>query len=463
MKQYIIPGVVFSLLTAAYFFMPDINISAAYAVTFEEECRVCHGNTNDRHHLLVNSPIGDPDSAPFADPPGSFDCFSCHDVDCSTGVCDTNVYRDCSFCHGFTSHGDQHDMTMTDSPDCLECHDNNVFTEHVSNRGLLCSVCHESPRQDVQDAIMRGMAGDIVYCSDCHEFTSHREQHESANTVCTACHQSNIQDTHNNKCDICHASINPIVIDAIDAGDIDCLACHMDPPHAESCMLCHSDRQFSDYIGESVSIHDEHKEKVICGICHEIPQTLDIGPQNNACGSLCHGSESYNSFREIHREHMPIFDNLPNPYYWCHGLSVPQRPENVCRLCHSDESGGSEAAHDEHAEKFDCTACHETVAGFGPDVRFDAGRQVCSYCHSPESDGAQKVHDEHVFGKAQCYVCHGDSDVYAAFRGDKDCTICHDPERGNPQSVHKKHAGNAVMCTVCHSIVPPNVDGIQGY
>ncbi len=447
------------------------GIDTAYALPTAADCRLCHDNpdiveppTNvDRHHLLYGTPIGDPNSAPFADPPADFDCFSCHAVDCSTGVCNVSVERDCTVCHGAVTHEEQHDMTMTNSPDCLECHVDNVVTEHVTNRGLLCSICHDSLRQDVQDAIIRGINGEIIFCSDCHGFTSHREQHESTNSVCTACHQRNLQDTHNNNCGLCHESTIPEVINAINSGNTDCYACHIAQPHAESCEICHSDKRFSDYIGRSVSIHDKHKDRVICGICHEIPQSIDFGSQNNACGNLCHGGKDYDRFQDIHKKHMGKFNIMPNPCNWCHGLSVPQRPDNICLLCHRDESGGSDVAHDKHAEKFDCTACHESVTGFGPDVRFDASRQVCRFCHSPESDGPRKVHNKHVFDEAQCYVCHGDSNVYASFRGDKDCTICHYTKSGSFQRVHKKHAGNQMMCTVCHSIVPPNVEGIQGY
>ncbi len=58
-----------------------------------------------------------------------------------------------------------------------------------------------------------------------------------------------------------------------------------------------------------------------------------------------------------------------------------------------------------HAERFDCTVCHESLAELGPDVRFDPTRQVCTVCHDPRNGGAWQVHDKHVMGKAQCYAC----------------------------------------------------------
>ncbi len=108
----------------------------------EADCRLCHENPDqfpvkpesipDRHHLLVGTPIGDPNSAPFDDPPGDFDCFSCHDVDCSTGVCDINVYRDCLFCHEqIANEASVHHLTATaQASDCVACHG-----DLVDNRG----------------------------------------------------------------------------------------------------------------------------------------------------------------------------------------------------------------------------------------------------------------------------------------------------------------------------------------
>ena len=106
----------------------------------EADCRICHENPDqfpvkdvsvpDRHHLLVGTPIGDPDSAPFANPPGNFDCFSCHDVDCSTGVCSINLYRDCMFCHHQVA-GDASVHHLTERAQggaCAYCHGDLVNT-----------------------------------------------------------------------------------------------------------------------------------------------------------------------------------------------------------------------------------------------------------------------------------------------------------------------------------------------
>ncbi len=128
----------------------------------ETDCRLCHENPDqfpvedetipDRHHLLVDTPVTvgtcsvsevqclpnagvecshlhdvcqGASVAPFPPlPGGTFTCFSCHDVDCSTGVCDINVYRDCLFCHEqISGNASVHHLTPTArGGDCVSCH-----------------------------------------------------------------------------------------------------------------------------------------------------------------------------------------------------------------------------------------------------------------------------------------------------------------------------------------------------
>jgi hypothetical protein len=56
------------------------------------ECRVCHGNTNDRHHLLVTGK--------------GYECLDCHDVLTETETFEVVVVRDCLVCHGMEVHPD---------------------------------------------------------------------------------------------------------------------------------------------------------------------------------------------------------------------------------------------------------------------------------------------------------------------------------------------------------------------
>jgi len=223
----------------------DTKVQGAIAIG-NTICSACHGVSSHRQvHESSN-----------------IDCTSCHqsnlqDTHSTCALCHkSNVpavenaisagNTNCSACHGVINHESRHDMTMTDTPDCLECHVNNVFTVHVTNQTLSCNVCHESSRQDVFDAITQGRDGETVYCSACHGVSSHRQAHESSNIDCTSCHQSNLQDTHST-CALCHKSNVPAVENAISAGNTDCRDCHsvegIHGTHYEivNCTDCHPD------------------------------------------------------------------------------------------------------------------------------------------------------------------------------------------------------------------------------
>ena len=62
----------------------------------------------------------------------------------------------CFDCHGDQGHDGAHDMTVLPEQSCEECHVANVFTEHVVNRQLTCSDCHDSTDPNVVAAIIDG-------------------------------------------------------------------------------------------------------------------------------------------------------------------------------------------------------------------------------------------------------------------------------------------------------------------
>ncbi len=244
----------------------------------EADCRLCHedplivdpGSIPDRHHLLVGTPIGDPNSAPFDDPPGNFECFSCHDVDCSTGVCDINVYRDCLFCHAqIAGDASVHHLTATaQGGDCVACHgdlvdnigdghqiplyDPSLVTPKPSDglgpngRGA-CNFCHASgtgdpvvPGTDIDTGVLvygnsathhnTGLGLDTTKCLWCHDVIPPTTAALSIRT-CEGCH--GFESLHNIQVDS-PAAANLGVIDpgAEDAywGHIgnndDCMGCH---------------------------------------------------------------------------------------------------------------------------------------------------------------------------------------------------------------------------------------------
>jgi hypothetical protein len=132
----------------------------------EADCRLCHENPDhfpvehesvpDRHHLIMNTSVNigtcsvsgtqcqpnagvdcpqgegvclNPSAAPFPPPPGgTYNCISCHDVNCSTGICNINLYRNCPICH-YQNIGETgaditvHHLTVNaQAGDCVFCH-----------------------------------------------------------------------------------------------------------------------------------------------------------------------------------------------------------------------------------------------------------------------------------------------------------------------------------------------------
>jgi hypothetical protein len=66
--------------------------------------------------------------------------------------------------------------------------------------------------------------------------------------------------------------------------------------------------------------------------------------------------------------------------------------------------------------------------------------------HSMNKESAQMT----GIGKTGCSVCHRDSNVNAALRGDKNHAAWHDLKSAGLQNIHRGQGGKKVMCTVCH-------------
>lgn len=212
----------------------------------------------------------------------AFTCLTCHDSTV-TAVQQTisngmaGIQQDCYDCHIDTGgHEAAHDMTDVPSPDCAACHSINVATEHVTNHGLACTVCHSSTDPNVIAAIDKGKgpAGMTVLCTDCHMAVNHSASHVDTNVpepICENCHDPNVFVEHvtvrNRDCSICH---NPTYQDVIDQGvantiTVTCTTCHITPDH-----------------------HNNDSARTgMCTSCHGDPRPLDNDPQQLACRQ-CH-------------------------------------------------------------------------------------------------------------------------------------------------------------------------------
>ncbi|MEW6599783.1 MAG: hypothetical protein AB1499_02320 [Nitrospirota bacterium] len=239
----------------------------------EADCRLCHENPDqfpvepksvpDRHHLIVNTlaktgtcsvsgaacqphagvdcPQGagvcrNASGAPFPPPPGrNYNCFSCHNVDCSTGMCSINVYRDCTFCHYQNIGETGADVTVhhltpaAEAGNCVYCHGDlvdNMDDGHIipsyepslatpgpsggdgmplnseGNGAGACNYCHSSgtgsainPGTDIDSGIyvygntvthhFTGLGNDTAKCEWCHNIWESREYRIRG---CEGCH-----------------------------------------------------------------------------------------------------------------------------------------------------------------------------------------------------------------------------------------------------------------------------------
>lgn len=195
----------------------------------EIDCRLCHENPDqfpvddfsipDRHHLLHNTPIGTPDSSPFADPPGNFDCFSCHDVDCGTGVCNVNVYRDCLFCHQqAVDDASVHHLTATAlSGDCVFCHGDIVDNMDDGHIILSYEPSSATPTPSGGDGLPLNIEGNGAgACNYCHSTgTGTADPGTDMDTGIfvyknSTTHHTTILSDDFNKCEWCHDMYVPI-------------------------------------------------------------------------------------------------------------------------------------------------------------------------------------------------------------------------------------------------------------
>ena len=197
----------------------------------EADCRVCHGTTIDRHHLLYNSEIPDPTDAPYGVPGELYTCLSCHEV-INNGIdpIEFIVERDCMICHIQPSNVELSVHHRTDEalgnlpqgPDCKVCHGSLVDnmddghwipTYDPSSRtpkrsggeGLPlnfegngaggCDYCHSTGTDDPSGKILvysnadthhyTGFGSDLSFCSWCHDFSI---PFEAQIRVCENCH-----------------------------------------------------------------------------------------------------------------------------------------------------------------------------------------------------------------------------------------------------------------------------------
>ncbi len=355
------------------------NVAAAQLV--EADCRACHDetyisrglevtNTSEVHHRLQRSTV----------PPMA--CNVCH-----TGIPGTEQTSplDCLVCHSASGHAAQHDMTNVDSPDCAECHNANVVTEHVDNQALTCGTCHDSTVPEVQAAITSGMAGNPVLCLECHGPTDHTLAHDMTDVDspdCAACHDANVVTEHIDNqgliCATCHSNTSPTVQAAIASGmagnTVVCSECHGQTDHLNAhnmatvpspgCTKCHDTNVVTEHVTN---------RGLSCETCHSstdqmVQDTIALGMAGTQvfCGD-CH----------LQNNHHATDEAAAGNCTYCHAdprvasLGTGNVPSDAtvptgqlaCRQCHGTNmhnkiSASSSATIQDYGA---CFACHQPV------------------------------------------------------------------------------------------------------
>ena len=280
-------------------------IGSAFGQTGSGDCTTCHTGTWEAEHTPELSHTA-------LVTVGSTSCADCHDDTLVSAATETHnacaschdanggligsaigtsfaVGGDCATCHGSnwepTHTGYTHTVALgsgdlTNGVSCGDCHvvanwaeidsiEHNVATNGAGS----CATCHNSPRQEVIDAIILG--ANPTNCLPCHsgKDTTHGSiDHVAAGYVttgpatCAICHDpgaaadATVIATHLNNCSLCHTTV-PNLQPGIPVGGGDCAACHSGGWEAEhtpelshtalvtvgttDCASCHDDTLIS--------------------------------------------------------------------------------------------------------------------------------------------------------------------------------------------------------------------------
>ena len=263
----------------------------------------------------------------------------------------------CVACHPGDGHTALHDTTAPASCQGSGCHhQTNLIPIHTA---IGCAGCHESTNQDVIDAIA---AGDKD-CVACHP-GGRRPPALHDTTVPASCqgsgchNQTNLIPIHTAiGCAGCHESTNQDVIDAIAAGDKDCVACH--PGGGDHSALhettvpascqgsgCHNQTNL-------IPIHTA----IGCAGCHEStdPNVVNaISTGNKDCGA-CHPGGG---------NHAALHDGGFSPDEdcgLCHNQNLVVQHDGYCDYCH--ESTNPVVIDAIASGNTECGACHSTLHG----------------------------------------------------------------------------------------------------
>ncbi len=468
-------------------------IGSAFGQSGSGDCATCHTGTWDALHPTTATDHGGivtvaatscaschDDTLVSAAAETHNTCTSCHDAitgdlislavskttpgDCTT--CHTTTFKAIHTAHAHTVELAAEDLSF-DPPGqlCSNCHVVANWTEidtiehNVPTNGAdSCATCHNSPRQEVVDAITLGTNPTI--CLDCHSgklLTPHGNVDHLAlgyvtvgATPCLTCHDpgsaanATVTVTHMDNCALCHTTIPDLLSGVPTSGD--CVTCHSGSWEAEhtpelshttlvtvgatSCAVCHDDT----LVSAATTTHNT------CGSCHDANGGLissAVGTTFATGGdcATCHGSAWETLHPTTNFDHSGIVTVAATGCASCHDdtlISAAAETHNACASCHDATSGALIGSAIGQTAPGDCTSCHSgTWDSLHPTTTFDHSSLV-------------------TVAATSCADCHDDTLISAAAETHNTCASCHDAATGALIGSATGQSG-AGDCATCHS------------
>jgi hypothetical protein len=246
---------------------------------------------------------------------------------------------------------------------CAGCHNGTQlihgrpFTANWASAGPInlvgsdCAGCHTSGMAYPTDALAPAYTAQIDPAT--HGDLSVHEGGLASYTGCESCHNDNISTEHDDDCNACHQSTDPLVVAAIDEGNVSCTSCH------------------PEFHGGS---HDSPIIGTYCENCHS--GSLLGEPAHVEC-ETCHSSED------------PLV------------VSAIAAGDTSCYSCHPAAHTSPHGGYTTTTNK--CAVCHSTHYAEGSFMllRANSREAACDYCHGSgggssliiQMDNAYKTND----------------------------------------------------------------------
>jgi hypothetical protein len=222
-------------------------------------------------------------------------------------------------------------------------------------------------------------------CYVCHPGATpgHHESHNTAGVIpngCDGCHFAYLDDEHLSlgyECDVCHASLDGVVQEAIAAGDRDCRTCHPDGHYRRN----QQEVEFNPYNGSmhrvNASLPGMRDSFVVDGNTYSwsLPSASSFLQSGWTYDSIvtCEDCHTYSGGSGPHGAQMKV--NVDPNYTVAYGDGVLDKNSSVgmqsgllCAKCHDLVSGESwsNEAHKEHDDRGfyeggRCISCHIAV------------------------------------------------------------------------------------------------------